>query len=84
MKLFLAGLPKDFDEADFKEMFQLYGTVTDAKLIEDRFTGNSKGFGFVTMPNRLEAMETIALFRNTKIKGKQIIIKEAEKQRNRL
>ena len=78
MKLFIAGLPKDFDEADLKEMFQLYGTVTDVKLVEDRNTGKSKGFGFVTMPDKMEALETMALFKNTKIKGKQIIVKEAE------
>ena len=65
MNLFIAGLPKDFDEADLKE---------------NRSTGNSKGFGFITMPDKFEAMETIALFRNTKIKGKQIVVKEAEQQ----
>ena len=80
MKLFVAGLPKDFDQADLKEMFQLYGTVTEANLIEDRATGNSKCFVFITMPNRTEALETVALFRSTKIKGKQIIVKEADKQ----
>lgn len=82
MKLFVAGLPKDFDQTDLKEMFQLYGTVTDVKIVEDRNTGISKGFGFVTMPDKLEAMEAIALFRNTKIKGKQIVVKEAEEQSN--
>lgn len=81
MKLFVAGLPKDFDEIDLKEMFQLYGEVTDVKIVEDRATRQSKGFGFVTMPNKLEAMEAIALFGNTKIKGKQIIVKQAEEQR---
>lgn len=80
MKLFVAGFPKDFDNTDLKEMFQLYGDVLEAKIIEDRNTGASRGFGFVTMPNKLQALETISLFRNVKIKGKQIVVKQAEER----
>ena len=82
MKLFVQGFPKDFDETDLREMFQLYGEVTLVKIIEDRATGHSKGFGFVTMPNKMEAMETMSLFRNTKIKGKQMVVQEAQETPN--
>ena len=56
--LFVAGLPNDFDDTDLREMFELYGEVTSARLIE---TGQpvSKGFGFVDMLNQSEALETI-------------------------
>ena len=59
MTLFVAGLPNDFDEVDFKEMFELYGDVKSSRLITDRTTGKSKGYGFIEMPDKTEAQETI-------------------------
>ena len=73
-------LKVDFDETDLKEMFQLYGEVTFVKVIQDRATRRSKGFGFITMPKDIEATEVISLFRNTKIKGKQIVVKKADEE----
>ncbi len=78
MKLFVAGFPGDFDDVDLKEMFELYGTVTSAKLIVDRATGKSKGFGFVEMPDRMEALQTIETLNGAGIKGKKISVQEAE------
>lgn len=81
MKLFVAGLPNDFDETDLREMFELYGDVRSAKLIVDRATGKSKGFGFVEMPDRNEALQTIEALDGAGLKGgKKIAIKEAEEQ----
>jgi RNA recognition motif-containing protein len=80
MKLFVAGLPNDFDDIDLKEMFELYGEVKSAKLVIDRATGKSKGFGFVDMPNKTEAQETIDALDGANIKRKQIVVKEAEEQ----
>ena len=59
MKLFVAGLPYDFDDVDLKEMFELYGAVNFAKIVMDRETGKSKGFGFVDMPDETEARGAI-------------------------
>ncbi|MBS1747827.1 MAG: RNA-binding protein [Bacteroidetes bacterium] len=78
MKLFVAGFPGDFDDVDLKEMFELYGTVTSAKLIVDRATGKSKGFGFVEMPDKMEALQTIETLNGAGIKGKKISVQEAE------
>ena len=81
MKLFVAGLPNDFDDTDLKEMFELYGEVRSAKLIIDRATGKSKGFGFVDMTNKTEAMETIEALNGAGLSGgKKITVKEAEEQ----
>ena len=49
MKLFVAAIPYDFDDVDLKEMFELYGEVNSAKVILDKETGKSRGFGFVDM-----------------------------------
>lgn len=78
MKLFVAGLPIDFDEIDLKEMFELYGAVTSVKLVTDRATGRSKGFGFIEMPDNTEALETILALRGTSIKGKKLSVQKAE------
>jgi len=78
MKLFIAGFPSDFDDTDLREMFELYGVVTSAKLIVDRATGKTKGFGFIEMPNRAEALETIQSLNGAGIKGKKIVVQEAE------
>lgn len=83
MMLFVAGLAGDFDDVDLKEMFELYGEVSSAKLITDRNTGKSKGFGFVDMPNELEAKETIATLDGVMLQRKKISVKEAEAQQNR-
>ncbi len=78
MKLFVAGLPPDFDEVDLKEMFELYGVVTGAKLVTDRATGKSKGFGFIEMPDELEAKTTIETLNGVGIgRGKKMSVQEA-------
>jgi RNA recognition motif-containing protein len=81
MKLFVAGLPADFDETDLREMFELYGEVASAKLIIDRATGKSKGFGFVDMPATAEAKETIEALHGVGLRGgKKMSVQEAEEQ----
>ncbi len=83
MMLFIAGLSTDFDDVDLKEMFELYGEVASARIIIDRNTGKSKGFGFVDMPNKEEAKETIATLDNVVLGKKRISVKEAEPQQSR-
>ena len=80
MKLFVAGLPSDFDETDFREMFELYGDIRSAKLITDRETGKSKGFGFIEMPDATEAQETIEALNGAAIKGKKLSVQVAEER----
>ena len=80
MKLFVAGFPNDFDDDDLKDMFELYGTITSAAFVKDRATGKSKGFGFIEMPDKTEAMETISILNGTRMKGKQISVQKAEER----
>ncbi len=77
MKLFVAGLPGDFDNTDLKEMFELYGEIKLTQVIVDRATGKSKGFGFVTMINDDEAKEAIRLLNGVKIYGKKIVVQKS-------
>lgn len=80
MKLFVVGLPGDFDDVDLKEMFELYGTVASAKVIIDHNTQKSKGFGFLDIPNQAEAQSIITTLNGVKMAGKALIIKEATEQ----
>ncbi len=83
MKLFVAGLSSDFDDVDLKEMFELYGEVSSAKVIVDKLTGKSKGFGFVDMPDNNDARITIDTLDGAGLKGKKMSVKEAESQQDK-
>jgi len=80
MKLFVGGLSPNLDDVDFKEMFELYGTVQSALLVKDKATGKSKGFGFIDMPNDNEGKEAMDLLDGVAIFGKKIAVKIAEDQ----
>jgi cold-inducible RNA-binding protein len=80
MKLFIAGLSSDLDDIDLKEMMELYGEVSSAKVIMDRETGKSRGFGFVDMPNDNDAKAAIETLDGAGLKGKKLSVKEADEQ----
>jgi len=80
MKLFVAAIPYDFDDVDLKEMFELYGEVSSAKIILDRETGKSRGFGFVDMLDDNEAKIAIETLDGAAIKGKKLSVEQAEDQ----
>ncbi|HSC37713.1 MAG TPA: RNA-binding protein, partial [Chitinophagaceae bacterium] len=77
MTLFVTGLPYDMDDTDLKEMFELYGEVKSAKVALDKETRKSRGFGFVEMPNREEALETINLLNGAGIGRKKMSVQES-------
>ena len=77
MNLFVAKLGSSTTGEDLKEMFSAHGEVSSAKVIMDKETGNSKGYGFVEMPNDEEAKAAIAALNQTEVDGKEIVVKEA-------
>ncbi len=80
MKLFVAGLPYDMDDAELEEFFEKFGTVTSVKVAMDRETGKSKGFAFVEMANAQEAKEAIEGLNDLPIGKKVLVVKEAEEK----
>lgn len=78
MKIFVAGMPYDMDDAELLEFFEKFGTVTSAKVAIDKETGKSKGFGFVDMPNREEGLEAIEGLNDLNLGKKVLVVKEAE------
>jgi RNA recognition motif-containing protein len=80
MKLFVAGLPYDLDDAELMEIFEKFGTVASAKVAMDRETGKSKGFAFVDMPNTDEAKDAIESLKDISLGKKPLVVKEAEER----
>ena len=78
MKIFVAGLPYDLDDAELEEIFEKFGTVLSAKVAIDRETGKSKGFGFVEMPVREEAKDAIESLNDISLGKKPLVVKAAE------
>ncbi len=83
MNLFVAKLSSSTTGEDLQELFSAHGEVTSAKVIVDRETGNSKGFGFVEMANDDEAKAAIAALNETELDGKEIVVKEANAREER-
>lgn len=80
MKIFVAGLPYDLDDAELEEIFEKFGTVMSAKVAMDKETGKSKGFGFVEMPVSEEAKDAIESLNDISLGKKPLVVKEAEER----
>lgn len=80
MKLFVAGLPYDLDDAELMEIFEKFGTVVTARVAMDRDTGKSKGFGFVDMQNAEEGRDAIENLKDISLGKKPLVVKEAEEK----
>lgn len=78
MKLFVAGLPYDLDDAELEEFFEKFGKVVSARVSMDRETGKSKGFGFVEMENDSEGKEAIEHLDGISLGKKPLVVKQAE------
>ena len=83
MKLYVGNLPYNVTEDDLKETFSEFGDTGEVTVITDRFSGQSKGFGFVEMPNNSEADAAIKALNETDYKGRNIKVNEAKPRGDR-
>ena len=83
MNIYVGNLSRDVSEGDLREAFQAYGTVQTASIIKDKFTGDSRGFGFVEMPNKEEAEKAIASLNGKQLKGRTATVNEAKPRTDR-
>jgi RNA recognition motif-containing protein len=77
-KLFVGSLPWAVNDDTLKAVFETHGAVISAKVITDRQTGRSRGFGFVEMENEAEANNAIQALNGSELKGRNIIVSEAK------
>ncbi len=77
MNIYVGNLNFKVDESDLKSLFTKYGTVSDVRIITDKFSGRSKGFGFVTMDNNEEAQEAISNLNGKEFEDRVMTVNEA-------
>ncbi len=78
MNIYVGNLSDNMKADSLRSMFVEFGEVESAKIIKDRFTGRSKGFGFVEMPNNSEADQAIKALNRKFIEGKNIKVNPAD------
>ncbi len=83
MNIFVANLDYSVASEDLQATFEQFGEVTSAKVIMDRDTGRSKGFGFVEMANDDEGYEAINALNESEIEGRTIVVKKARPREER-
>jgi RNA recognition motif-containing protein len=81
--LYVGGLPYSVAEDQLKELFSAYGTVEAARVITDRYTGQSRGFGFVEMASQEEAQKAIQALNDSQLEGRRLVVNEARPQEKR-
>jgi RNA recognition motif-containing protein len=82
-KLYVGGLPYSTTEGQLQEIFAVHGTVESARVISDKFTGTSRGFGFVEMSTGKEAQSAISALNGTQLGGRTLVVNEAKPQERR-
>ena len=83
MNMYVGNLASGVTETDLKELFSEFGTVASANVIIDKFSGQSKGFGFVDMPDNSEADKAIKALNGRSLKGRNIKISQAKPREDR-
>ena len=83
MNIFVAKLNFDTQESELRQAFEEFGQVDSVKIVFDKFTERSKGFGFVEMPNDDEAKAAIRSLNESELDGRTIVVKEAEDRESR-
>jgi RNA recognition motif-containing protein len=82
-KLYVGGLPYSATEAQLNDLFAQHGTVESARVITDKFTGQSRGFGFVEMSSSEDANKAITGLNGTQMDGRTLTVNEAKPQEPR-
>jgi RNA recognition motif-containing protein len=83
MNIYVGNLALNVTEGDLQQAFEAFGEVSSAKIIKDKYSGESKGFGFVEMPAGAEAQSAINDLNGKELKGLKLKVNEARPQRNR-
>ncbi|MGF7140479.1 RNA recognition motif domain-containing protein [Roseimarinus sediminis] len=78
MNIYVGNLDYNVNEDDLQGIFEEYGAVSSVKLITDKFSGKSKGFGFVEMDNKDEAMKSINDLHGAMLENREMVVNEAK------
>ena len=78
MNIYVGNLSWQMTDEDLRTLFEQYGSVTSAKIVKDKVSGRSKGFGFVEMPEDAEAQNALSSLYESEVMGRKIIVNEAQ------
>jgi RNA recognition motif-containing protein len=78
MNIYVGNLDFKVNESDLKEIFEEYGTVSSSNIIIDKYSGKSKGFGFVTMEDQAEATKAIKELNGATLENREMVVNEAK------
>jgi RNA recognition motif-containing protein len=81
MNIFVGSLPFSVEESRLQELFEEFGEVNSVKIISDKFSGRSKGFGFVEMPDDEQAKNAINELNGSDLDGRKIVVNQAEERK---
>jgi cold-inducible RNA-binding protein len=83
MNIYVGNLPHATTDQELRQAFEAYGEVASASIIKDKFTGDSRGFGFVEMPNQSEAREAMQALNDQEFGGRTLTVNEAKPREER-
>jgi RNA recognition motif-containing protein len=83
MNIYVGNLPHATSDTELREAFEEFGTVDSAAIIKDKFTGKSRGFGFVEMPDQGEAESAVSAMNETEFGGRTLTVNEARPRESR-
>jgi RNA recognition motif-containing protein len=83
MNIYVGNLSDDVSEENLRQAFEAFGQVTSARMIKDKYTGQSRGFGFVEMLEQAQAQAAIKGLNGKELLGKQMSVNEARPRTNR-
>ena len=83
MNIYVANISFRAGEQQLKELFEEFGEVSSVKIVTDRETGRSRGFGFIEMPNESEAREAISKLNGTDFQQRNLVVNEARPSKGR-
>lgn len=82
-KLYVGGLPYSYTDQQMSELFSQAGKVVSATIIIDKFSGRSRGFGFVEMEGDEDVQKAIEMFNNYEVEGRKLVVNEARPREDR-
>ena len=82
MNIFVGSLPFSLEESELRGVFEDFGEVTSVKIITDKFTGRSKGFGFIEMPDDEQAKKAIEELNGAELAGRSIVVNKSEERKD--
>jgi cold-inducible RNA-binding protein len=83
MRIYVGGISYNTNNDGLQNLFATMGTVTEANIVEDKYSGQSKGFGFVNMPNDDEARAAISKLNGHQLDGRPLTVNEAKPREDR-